>query len=993
MEDVVRRERVLIEPVVISESESQFRADTAPRSRQHLSELIGPGEIGESCHSQRLSPDWELRVKKIALKVRIGILISNEPAVTFPCEPVVWKYEEPYSVWKKRIRPIPLHRDTWHQGRVDLGEQSAFAARNRPSCDERGERHEPLLSAANTPMTMYNSSFTRMKNDLVGVMALIAMGAELAAAGLIALPRTGQTNSYYAGDDGALRAGVPWPEPRFTNHGNGTATDWLTGLMWATDGNLVASRDPAFDQDGTAGDGVLTWFHALQYIEKLNAESGLGCNDWRMPNVIEMLSLVDHGRANPALPVGHPFTNVADWYFTATTRTDLPIIGWSINLQTGAIDYQGFKFETNPVVKCRFLVVRGGSAGAVQLPQSGQTRSFAPRDDGALRSGMPAPVPRFMAVGDGTVRDRLTGLIWPQSGPMASVGVTWSNAFSFVADMNSGARTNFGHSDWRLPNRPEALSLIDRGQASPAFSRDHPFASLNTFWCSTTSARDSNKVWYAEPTFGISSDGLPKSSTAPVWPVRSDTTPLGGHAIRGRVLQSGQPLAGAQIELSGPLAGSMETDTNGQFAFTFLPDGDYRLRVSKLYWSFTPPVRNIPLAGSDLTAPDFTGELAEEYGWVDLSANLPNSAGISVLSAMCFVGEQGWIASGWKGEIYHTRDGGRTFSVQNLPNRLYAVAMRDALEGYAGGESGRLYRTTNGGANWTLIGSLGRTVTAIAWAANGEAAFAGGENGASPSPLARLDGSTITRFPTWWVGTINSIQYPVDAREGWICAEEFIDFYKDGVEDQTIPQSHPTLGYGRMHMLDRQYGWAVASGLIGYNNELIDGGWVVHTEDGHNWDIQFIPSTKKNAAPSDVRFLNRSEGWVVGPKGLILHTTNSGDSWTYQAAGLTRNGLQNVWPIDARTVYASGENGTFLRYTRLSTQPAQPHLAIAASGTNVVLRWPATATNFTLTATPQLGAGAVWTAVSNPPSLLGTNQVVTNAAIGVNRFYRLTDQP
>jgi hypothetical protein len=32
--------------------------------------------------------------------------------------------------------------------------------------------------------------------------------------------------------DGEIRAGVAWPTPRFTDNGDGTATDNLTGLTW-----------------------------------------------------------------------------------------------------------------------------------------------------------------------------------------------------------------------------------------------------------------------------------------------------------------------------------------------------------------------------------------------------------------------------------------------------------------------------------------------------------------------------------------------------------------------------------------------------------------------------------------------------------------------------------------------------------------------------------------------------------------------------------------
>ena len=35
-----------------------------------------------------------------------------------------------------------------------------------------------------------------------------------------------------AGQDGELQAGVNWPTPRFTDNGDGTVTDNLTGLIW-----------------------------------------------------------------------------------------------------------------------------------------------------------------------------------------------------------------------------------------------------------------------------------------------------------------------------------------------------------------------------------------------------------------------------------------------------------------------------------------------------------------------------------------------------------------------------------------------------------------------------------------------------------------------------------------------------------------------------------------------------------------------------------------
>ena len=80
---------------------------------------------------------------------------------------------------------------------------------------------------------------------------------EIVAQRLIQLPRTGQSVSYYPGDDGDIQAGVPWPSPRFTDHANGTVTDNLTGLMWTKNGNLVGYP--------------MIWEDALDYVEEMNS--------------------------------------------------------------------------------------------------------------------------------------------------------------------------------------------------------------------------------------------------------------------------------------------------------------------------------------------------------------------------------------------------------------------------------------------------------------------------------------------------------------------------------------------------------------------------------------------------------------------------------------------------------------------------------------------------------------------------------------------------
>ena len=56
------------------------------------------------------------------------------------------------------------------------------------------------------------------------------------------LPKTGQTIIYASGDDGNIQAGVQWPAQRFTDNGDGTVTDSLTGLMWLKDGGCLKAK-------------------------------------------------------------------------------------------------------------------------------------------------------------------------------------------------------------------------------------------------------------------------------------------------------------------------------------------------------------------------------------------------------------------------------------------------------------------------------------------------------------------------------------------------------------------------------------------------------------------------------------------------------------------------------------------------------------------------------------------------------------------------------
>src|SRR4030042_1901957 len=150
--------------------------------------------------------------------------------------------------------------------------------------------------------------------------------------------------------------------------------------------------------------------------------------------------LLSHQTRKPALPDGHPFTNVfPGWYWTSTSAAINPAYAWYVHMEGGRMFY-GRKNEYHLL-----WPVRGESS---VLPVTGQRRCFDAEgrevgcggqempaafrgQDGEIESGCPWPVPRFDVQGE-TAIDRLTGLRWMRKADLAGRGVAWPDAFKAV---------------------------------------------------------------------------------------------------------------------------------------------------------------------------------------------------------------------------------------------------------------------------------------------------------------------------------------------------------------------------------------------------------------------------------------------------------------------------------------------------------------------------------------------------------------------------------
>lgn len=146
--------------------------------------------------------------------------------------------------------------------------------------------------------------------------------------------KTGQATSYVAGDDGAYEVGENHNYEALTaGQYSGTTSivlngktevksnecviDHACGLMWA--------RTPSASV-GPTSNGLLPWTTngngegVFTYAAATNAAALAGYTDWRIPNVLELLTLIDYeAPSGYPLPSIFPYLTDNNNYWTSTT--------------------------------------------------------------------------------------------------------------------------------------------------------------------------------------------------------------------------------------------------------------------------------------------------------------------------------------------------------------------------------------------------------------------------------------------------------------------------------------------------------------------------------------------------------------------------------------------------------------------------------------------------------------------------------------------------
>lgn len=172
----------------------------------------------------------------------------------------------------------------------------------------------------------------------------------------------------------------------------------------------------------------------------------------------------------------------------------------------------------------------------------------------------------------------------------------------------------------------------------------------------------------------------------------------------------------------------------------------------------------------------------------------------------------------------------------------------------------------------------------------------------------------------------------VNAEKGWAVGfGQSIAISMNGGKNWALQTPMPSrLGSSRgIFFIDERQGW-----IVGKDPTNLESGHVIVTIDsGQTWQAQIVIP---NTALWGVDFIDRQNGWVVGEKGVMLKTSDGGETWQQVAGQLVgveeqqeglplEFNLRQNYPNPFRVEGASGQ-ATTLTYTL--SRPAYVSMAI-----------------------------------------------------------------
>ena len=291
----------------------------------------------------------------------------------------------------------------------------------------------------------------------------------------------------------------------FVDNSDGTLTDRVTGLMWGKDGSSK----------------LYQYYGAEKYIFGLNNEKFAGYNDWRIPTLEELCSLLERGKNENGLHMSPLFDDKQSLYLSldrpgGARSMEFCAIYYGIDFMKGVIS----EVATDSRCRSRTFYIKAvrttkgkqstkytkevkaketDDRRLAYVPEelrTGEIRKIKLRDtqEALTQKNIKKMIEThnfyvhkfndegdfpndFVDNGDGTLTDRVTGLMWEKKCSSKLYQYHWAE--KHISGLNE--KEFAGYADWRIPTLEELCSLLERGKnenglhMSPLFTHKSSF--------------------------------------------------------------------------------------------------------------------------------------------------------------------------------------------------------------------------------------------------------------------------------------------------------------------------------------------------------------------------------------------------------------------------------------------------------------------------------------------------------------------------------------
>jgi photosystem II stability/assembly factor-like uncharacterized protein len=306
--------------------------------------------------------------------------------------------------------------------------------------------------------------------------------------------------------------------------------------------------------------------------------------------------------------------------------------------------------------------------------------------------------------------------------------------------------------------------------------------------------------------------------------------------------------------------------------------------------------------------------------WDNISSNITGLDG--TVRGIHFLDENtGWISNS-TGKIFKTTDGGASggviYDIGSTTATIYEVKFIDANYGYAISTAGRVLKTTNGGTNWDLIQT-----------ASTENLFGLG--------ILGVNSATVTT-PVLIGGDVGQIVVSLDDGATWDLKSSSVS--NDIIHRLWFPSEVTGYTVGGSITTGNAYGDILKttnSGLT-WTKLAFDPGYRTYSVFFHNDNVGYVGvrgptgvhkttnggdvwtqlNTGTGTATSivyDIKFFDENLGFAMYSSGQVARTTDGGANWSAISAGWGSAAGYEIFIVDANVIYICGAGGRVSKST------------------------------------------------------------------------------